>query len=146
MARRSQRYTKTAILKHDAAQFIPLNRTLAQNAANGRNEPNLYLEFSRCIRSQRQKCRVSKIFWCLRAAESAVIYADRSEDTTPNPQVAERSRHRPLHAGSHLPDCERQKSTRSQNLDYDRQNLDDYTAGGHRVPERGLLLMHAGTC
>ena len=30
-----------AILKHHTAQIIPLNRTLVQNAANGRKEPML---------------------------------------------------------------------------------------------------------
>ena len=30
-----------AILKHHTAQIIPLNRTLVQNAANGRKEPIL---------------------------------------------------------------------------------------------------------
>ena len=30
-----------AALKHHSARIIPLNRTLAQNAANGRNEPRV---------------------------------------------------------------------------------------------------------
>lgn len=40
-ARRRPRYTIAAILKHHTAQIIPLNRTLVQNAANGRKEPKL---------------------------------------------------------------------------------------------------------
>lgn len=40
-AKRKQRYTMAAILKHHTAQIIPLNRTLVQNAANGRKEPFL---------------------------------------------------------------------------------------------------------
>ncbi len=50
------------ILKHQTAQIIPLKRTLAQTAANGRKEPKVYFEFSRCLHSQRQKCRASKTF------------------------------------------------------------------------------------
>ena len=29
-------------------------------AANGDSEPNLYLEYSRCVRTQREKCRTCK--------------------------------------------------------------------------------------
>jgi hypothetical protein len=62
MARRRPRCIKTAWLFRQHSKTKRLDRTLVQSAANGRKEPNLFLGFSRCVRSQRQECHVSKEF------------------------------------------------------------------------------------
>ena len=51
-----------AILKHHTAQIIPLNRTLVQNAANSRKEPDAAIVIFCCVRAQHENVARAKNF------------------------------------------------------------------------------------